>query len=106
MKFALCGFFSFIFLMGSTHVRGDTESRWQLIESLALQEHHLLYHLIVHQDEFISEFDGDKMYIRLERLISEENGFFFDIPGRGLTPLPLLRSDGKGLFLEADLGGN
>ena len=67
---------------------------------LETTEHHLIHKVIQNQQYCVSAFEGDKIFIRPEKIISTDQGLFINLNGSEYYPLPLLQFNKKGHFLE------
>jgi len=63
-------------------------------------EHHLIHKVFENQSYCVSAFEGDKIFIRPESIVSTNQGLFIDLNGVELYPLPLLQFNKNGHFMQ------
>ncbi len=71
------------------------------IEPLQAQECHLLYKIVENQEYCVSNFDGDKIFIRPENIVPAAQGLCINLNGSELCLLPLLQFSKQGHFVQA-----
>lgn len=64
------------------------------------EEHHLIHKIIKNHGYCVSAFDGDKIFIRPENIISTNQGLFLNLNGSEFYPLPLLQFSKHGHFVQ------
>lgn len=64
-----------------------------------LSENHLLHKIIENQRYCVHDFDGDKIFIRADKLIATNQGLFLDLNGKEFSLLPIVHSNSSGSFL-------
>ncbi len=70
---------------------------------LKTEEHHLIHKVIENHGYCVSAFDGDKIFIRPENIVSTSQGLFINLNGSEFSPLPLLQFNRNGHFIERSL---
>ena len=63
-------------------------------------EHHLIHKVIENHSYCVSAFDGDKIFIRPENIVSTSQGLFINLNGSECYPLPLLQFNKNGHFMQ------
>lgn len=64
-------------------------------------EHHLIHKIVENQKYCVASFDGDKIFIRSENIISTNQGLFINLNGSEFYPIPLLQFNKQGHFMQA-----
>jgi hypothetical protein len=67
---------------------------------IQLAEHHLLRKIIENQQNCVSAFEGDKIFIQPENIVPTKHGLFVNLNGSEFYPLPLIQFDQNGHFIE------
>lgn len=70
---------------------------------LETTEHHLIQKVVENHRYCVSAFDGDKIFIRPENIVSTNQGLFLNLNGAELYPLPLLQFSRDGHFIQGSL---
>ncbi len=75
-------------------------------ETVSIQtttESHLIHKIMKNHKYCVNGFEGDKIFIRPENIISTDQGLFLDLNGTDYFPLPLLQFSKNGHFLQGSL---
>ena len=67
---------------------------------IEIAEHHLIHKVVENHRYCVSAFDGDKIFIRPENIVSTSQGLFINLNGSEFSPLPLLQFNRNGHFIE------
>jgi len=70
---------------------------------LETAEHHLIHKIVENHRYCVAAFDGDKIFIRPESIVSTNRGLFINLNGSQLHLLPLLQFDKHGHFIQGSL---
>lgn len=68
-----------------------------------LKEHHLLYKILKNQEHCTLAFEGHKIFLRPENIVSVGEKLFLDVDGSELALLPLVQVDETGYFIWTSL---
>lgn len=62
--------------------------------------HHLIHKVIENREYCVAAFEGDKIFINPENIVSTSEGLFINLDGTEMARLPLLQFSKRGHFIE------
>lgn len=68
--------------------------------TLETTKDHLIHKVIQNQNFCVSAFNGDKIFIRPENIVSTTQGLFIKLNGDEYYPMPLLQFNRNGHFMQ------